>query len=175
MSRKLHIGGTTHADGWEIFNAVPGPYVDYHGNANDLSRFHDCTFESIYASHVVEHLDYVNELSLTLAEWWRVLVPGGKIFISVPDLDVLAGLVLNKEMLSIDQRFMVMRMIFGGHVDQYDYHLVGLNQEFLSEFLSGAGYVSIIRVNSLGQFMDTSEMIFAGVPISLNMIAERPV
>lgn len=176
MSRKLHIGGTARCDGWEVLNANPAPYVDHVCNANDLSRFADNTFSEIYASHVVEHLDYNGELKDTLQQWHRVLVAGGKLFISVPDLDILAELILEKNKLSVDERFFVMRMMFGGHVDKYDYHLAGLNEDFLNAFLGACGYVNIRRVQKFGLFDDTSSMLLKGVAISLNMIAEkRPV
>ncbi len=173
MSRRLHIGGTQAVPGWEVLNANPAPYVDHVGNANDLSRFPDGSFSDVYASHVVEHLDYTGELQNTLAEWKRVLAPGGRVHISVPDVDVLAELFLLKQTLSTNERFHVMRMMFGGHEDKYDYHVVGLNAEFLAAFLNGAGYVNVRRVGDLGFFNDTSRMVFAGRPISLNMIAER--
>jgi len=174
MSRRLHIGGTVKSDGWEVLNANPAQYVDHHCDARDLSRFPANTFAEIYASHVVEHLDYKDDLKNTLIEWNRVLAPGGRIFISVPDLDVLAQLLLEKNRLNINDRFMVMRMIFGGHVDQYDYHVAGLNEEFLAHFLKRAGYVNVRRVQDFGLFQDASVMLFQGVPISLNMIAEKP-
>ncbi len=174
MARRLHIGGESKSDGWEVLNAIPAPHVDHVCNANNLSQFADNTFVEIYASHVVEHLDYNGELQATLKEWNRVLVPGGKVFISVPDLDVLAGLILEKNKLTAEERFFVTRMIFGGHVDKYDYHVVGLNEEFLTGFLNAFGYVNIRRVQNFGLFDDTSSMIFKGVAISLNMIAEKP-
>ena len=138
MARKLHIGGRIAAAGWEIMDANPAPNVDHAGNARDLSRFGDATFEAIYASHVVEHFDYAGELQHTLAEWKRTLEPGGRVYISVPDLDVLARMILDKQRLSEEERFLVMRMMFGGHIDQYDYHVVGLNEEFLRRFLRDA-------------------------------------
>ena len=88
MKKNLHIGGKQKKDGWEILNAVPGPWVDHVGNANDVSQFENDTFAQIYASHVVEHFDYKDELLSTLKEWYRIMEPGGKIFISVPDIDV---------------------------------------------------------------------------------------
>lgn len=175
MARKLHIGGQVKSEGWEVLNANPAPYVDHVCNANDLSQFTDNTFAEIYASHVVEHLDYMDELERTLKEWNRVLVPGGKAFISVPDLDILAQLILEKKQLNVNERFHVMRMIFGGHIDKYDYHVVGLNEEFLYHFLTISGYINIRRVQDFGLFNDTSSMLFRGVPISLNMIAEKPL
>jgi predicted SAM-dependent methyltransferase len=170
----LHIGGTSKSDGWEVLNATPAPYVDHVCNANDLSHFPDKTFIEIYASHVVEHLDYKNELKDTLTGWNRVLVPGGRVFVSVPDLDVLARLVLDKSKLTVDERFFVMRMIFGGHLDKYDYHVVGLNEEFLAGFLRDSGFVNIKRVQEFDLFKDTSTMLFKGIAISLNIIAEKP-
>lgn len=172
--RRLHVGGKVRAAGWEVINALPGPDVDHLGNANDLSRFADATFDTLYASHVVEHLDYRDELSKTLAEWMRVLRPGGAIEISVPDLEVLAELLLNKKLAMMD-RFNVMRMMFGGHVDDYDYHYTGLTHEFLAGFLVNAGFENIQRVERFGHFRDTSDMSFAGRQISLNVRATKPV
>lgn len=171
--RKLHIGGTIRTPGWEILDANPGPHVDHVCNANDLSRFAENTFGELYASHVVEHFDYIEELPDTLKEWNRVLLPGGKIFLSVPDLEILATLFLDKNKLNLEERFFVMRMIYGGHVDEYDYHYAGLNEEFFTTFLAGAGYINIRRVTQFGLFHDTSTMLFKGVAISLNMIAEK--
>jgi predicted O-linked N-acetylglucosamine transferase (SPINDLY family)/predicted SAM-dependent methyltransferase len=171
--RRLHIGGKTAAPGWEILNAIAAPGVDHLGNANDLSRFPDGTFDTIYASHVVEHFDYQKELAKTLAEWQRVLKPGGSILVSVPDLEVLAGLLLDKSLAPVE-RFMVMRMMFGGHMDDYDYHYVGLTEEFLRDYLTGAGFNGIQRVESFGQFKDTSDLQFRGKRISLNVRATKP-
>ena len=173
MDRKLHIGGTTQAEGWEILNALDLPIADHVGNANDLSRFSDNTFTAIYASHIVEHLDYKDELLNALRGWRRVLMPEGVIYISVPDLDVLSELILAKDKLTPDERFFVMRMMFGGHVDQYDYHVVGLNEVFLGSFLRDAGFDAIERVEEFGLFNDTSSMRFKGRLISLNMIARK--
>jgi len=173
MPRRLHFGGKLRSEDWEVLDANPAPYVDHLGDASDLARFADNTFSAIYASHVVEHFDYTGALAKTLTEWRRVLIPGGQLWVSVPDLDVLAQLFLAKE-LTANERFFVMRMMFGGHVDQYDYHVVGLNQEFLSGFLHGCGYVNLRTVPSCNLFQDTSSMLFKGVAISLNMIAEKP-
>ena len=175
MSRKLHIGGVAPMPGWEILNMLPGPNVDHVSNANDLAQFSDQSFSEIYASHVLEHLDYNTELLATLKEWKRVLEPGGKLYLSVPDMDVLAKLFLAKNQLTVEERFFVMRMMFGGHIDKYDYHVVGLNQEFLGTYLVEAGFHAITRVDEFKIFPDTSSMRYKGVLISLNMTATRMV
>ena len=173
--RRLHIGGKQKRDGWEILDVNPGPLVDHLGNAIDLSQFADGTFAEIYASHVLEHFDYKDALVAALREWHRVLAPGGVLRLSVPDIDVLAHLLLQRHKLDVNQRFQVMRMIFGGHVDAHDYHLVGLNQDFLAGFLNAAGFDTLQRVPRHNLFTDTSDMVVAGTPISLNLNAFKPL
>lgn len=174
MHRKLHIGGKQARPGWEILDVNPGPHVDHQGNAIDLSAFADGTFGELYASHVLEHFDYKDDLLKALREWHRVLAPGGVLHLSVPDIDTLAHLLLQRQRLDVNQRWQVMRMMFGGHVDAHDYHLVGLNQEFLTGFLKAAGFEGLQRVPRHGLFNDTSDMVVAGTPISLNLNATRP-
>ena len=169
--RRLHIGGQARKPGWEVIDANPGPHVDHVGNAADLSRFETGSFSEVYASHVLEHFDYKDELLATLKEWHRVLMPGGMLHVSVPDLDTLARLFVDRQRLNPDERYLVMRMIFGGHVDRYDYHMVGLNEEFLRGYLTAAGFAQAARVPEFGICEDTSTQQLKGVPISLNMSA----
>jgi predicted SAM-dependent methyltransferase len=171
--RKLHIGGKIRVEGWEVLNAVPMPCVDHVGDAGDLSRFETGTFGHLYASHVLEHFDYEKQIFATLAEWCRVLVPGGMLHVSVPDLDILARMFCDREKFNAHDRFLTMRMIFGGHTDKYDYHLVGLNEEFLSEYLIRSGFTNVVRVPELGIFYDSSKTELRGVQISLNMTAVK--
>lgn len=172
--RRLHVGGREAREGWEILNIQAGESVDHVGDAVDLARFADGTFEEVYASHVLEHFDYRDGLLAALKEWFRVLAPGGSLRLSVPDLDALAALLLQRQRLDINQRFQVMRMIFGGHVDAHDYHQVGLNQDFLSAFLYEAGFTDLRRVTRHGLFQDTSDIQLAGTAISLNLVAKKP-
>ncbi len=174
--RKLHIGGIYKAvePGWEILNHIDAPGVDHIMDARDLSGFDSDTFGCIYASHVVEHFDYTGELQATLAEWLRVLQPGGMLYVSVPDIEVIARLILDKENLDFNDRFFAMRMLFGGHNEPDDYHLVGLSWEFLREFLLAAGYVDVSREERFDMFKDSSGKVFKDVLISLNMTAVKP-
>jgi predicted SAM-dependent methyltransferase len=174
VERRLHIGGKTAKAGWEILDIRPDAHVDHIGNAVDLSQFADASFHEIYASHVLEHFCYQTELLPVLAEWRRVLVPGGVLRLSVPDLDILAHLFLQRHTLDINQRFFVMRMIFGGHMHEHDHHRVGLNFEFMYSYLQQAGFVDMQRVGSHGLFNDSSEASVNAVPISLNMTAGAP-
>ncbi|MBL8287151.1 MAG: methyltransferase domain-containing protein [Rubrivivax sp.] len=172
-TRKLHIGGAQARAGWEVLDVREGGHVDHVGDALDLSRFADGTFAELYASHVLEHFDYAEELPRVLAEWHRVLVPGGVLRLSVPDIDILAHLLLQRHVLDVNQRFQVMRMMFGGQTHAHDQHRVGLNQDFLAAYLTRAGFVDLMRIGRHGLFADTSETVVLGTPISLNIVAHK--
>ena len=138
MARRLHIGGYYRQEGWEVLDANPGPHVDHQQDATDLSQFPDGCFTEIYASHVIEHFKYADVLPAALKEWCRVLAPGGRAYISVPDMDNLCRLFLT-EGLNFQERFKLMRMLFGGQIDEHDVHMVGLNLEFSRLFSRPGG------------------------------------
>jgi predicted SAM-dependent methyltransferase len=170
LSRGLHIGGTKKKPGWEILNIVPGPHVDHVADARDLSIFADETFADIYASHILEHFGYVKYLNPLLREWNRVLVPGGRLRLSVPDLEVLAEILLDKSII-FKERFIAMRMIFGGQSNDHDFHHVGFTFEILSLYLKNGGFQKIRHVKSFDIFSDSSDKVLCGRRISLNVEA----
>ena len=169
---RLHIGGEEVKAGWKILNAQSLPGVDFVGNCVDLSQFADNTVKEVYASHVYEHLGYNNELPQALREAHRVLEPGGVFRAGVPDLEALCRLFLEPRM-DKDDKFHVMRMIYGGQVDDYDYHYVGFSFEIFADLLTEAGFKNIRRVQDFGLFKDTTGMKFGKVAISLNVVAVK--
>lgn len=168
--RRLHIGGKQAHPEWEIFDALEREVVDHVGDAADLSRFAAGTFNSLYASHVLEHFPYLRQLGPTLKEWARVLKDDGQMLISVPDMDILCRMFLDKDNLSADERHHVMRIMFGGQSNRYDFHYAGLNMEILADYASQAGLKVKGRVQGFGLFSDHSNYRFAGELISLNVI-----
>jgi predicted SAM-dependent methyltransferase len=169
---RLHIGGWERRQGWTILDVNPGPHVDHVGNCKDLSFLKDESCSEIYASHVLEHLGYNGELQAALKGFHRVLRTGGRVRVSVPDLEVLCRLFLHPG-LPLDRRFHVMRMMFGGRTDAHDIHYSGLTFEFLGTFMAEAGFRDIKRVPEFNEFKDTSSLRFGGALISLNMEARR--
>jgi predicted SAM-dependent methyltransferase len=169
---KLHIGGTQSKDGWTILNIVPGPHVDVIGSCTDLSAFPDRSVEEIYASHIVEHLGHRDELKPAFGEFHRVLIPGGRVMISVPDIVTLSRL-MSRDDLDAGQRYEIMLMMYGGQLDAFDFHKVGFFDELLALFLLNAGFKNPRRVDEFNLFDDYSSYRFTDIPISLNMIAVK--
>ena len=120
-----------------------------------------------------EGLRGVSELGPTLQEWHRVLKSGGVAYISVPDLEQLARLYVRED-LDFNERFFVMRMMFGGQTDRHDFHRVGLDFNTTAHHLRAAGFCKVKRkmgARGFGLFDDGSTMKFKGLPISVNVVA----
>ena len=169
---RLHIGGTVRKEGWTVLNALPGDHVDIVGDLRDLSALNDASFDLVYASHVFEHLGYQTELPEALREVARILRPGGRLCISVPDLPTLCRLYVEPS-LGASERFHIMRMMFGGQMNAFDFHYVGISDEHLAALCFSAGFSHMYRVPWFEFFDDTSRLTFFDVPISLNMVAVR--
>jgi predicted SAM-dependent methyltransferase len=169
---KLHIGGQTPKEGWSILDVRPGPGVDYVGNCVDLSFLGDESCAEVYASHVLEHLSYDGELLRAMKEIYRVLVPGGRLRVSVPDLAVLCRL-FSAPGVTLKQRYHIMRMIFGGQVDPHDFHFTGLWPDFLASLFREVGFSTFETAGSFGEFKDGSDVTYNGERISLNMEAYK--
>lgn len=83
--RQLEIGpGMTPLPGFETLNVRYSRGVTYVGNASGRLGFPDDTFDEIFASHVLEHIPWY-KAETVLSEWLRVLKPGGRLTIWVPD------------------------------------------------------------------------------------------
>ncbi len=91
-----------------------------------------------------------------LAGFHRVLKPGGRALIAVPDFEGLCRLFLDPRANMLD-RFQIMRMVFGAQMDEHDFHYVGLSYEFLSQFLFQSGFSRVERVQDISEADSESE------------------
>lgn len=62
-------------DGWDLDR----------GDAHRLTGIGDGSYDFVYSSHVLEHLE---DPTMALREWWRVLRPGGFMILYVPERDL---------------------------------------------------------------------------------------
>ena len=64
------------------------PHIDYKSSIDQLPFLEDGSVELIYCSHALEYFDR-KEVVKVLAEWRRVLLPGGVLRLAVPDFQSL--------------------------------------------------------------------------------------
>ena len=102
-------------------------------------------------------------------EIFRILKQGGRLYVSVPDLEVLTKLFLAEP--EGGNKYNLMRMIYGGQTDKYDYHYSGFWPDSLYDVLKNAGFASYEKVDFFNIFNDTSSLQIQGVRISLNVVA----
>lgn len=82
-----------------------------YANLNKRWRFASCSIDVVYSSHVLEHLS-ISSAALFLDEAFRVLKPGGKVRIVVPDLyEIARSYVSNYESGNPDSDFVLLEKL----------------------------------------------------------------
>ncbi len=141
VKRKLHLGcGPKYIPGFTHVDALTFPHVDVVGPVDDLPWVEDQSIELIYACHVLEHFSR-NVVDGILAEWFRVLEPGGVLRIAVPDFRAAAELFLAGA--TPRGLYDVMGLIVGGQKDEYDYHKVAFDEISLTDRLKKVGFSKV--------------------------------
>lgn len=103
----LHVGcGPKRAEqtpfaglGWREIRLDIDPQAepDVVGTMVDMGAVDNGSVDAVFSSHNIEHL-YPHEVPLALAEFKRVLKPGGLALITCPDLRSVAALVANDQL-----------------------------------------------------------------------------
>lgn len=168
---RLHLGDGAAPDGWKAMAPDRREGVDFVGDLRALSSFRDDSCAEIYAAHVLQRLT-PHDMLPALNDIHRILVPGGTLYLAVPDFDELIALYANTE-LSRAERFNVMRAIFGSQDESRDLHRIGLGFDFLEDYLADVGFTSVEHVESFGLFDDASEARLCGQRISLNLMVTK--
>ena len=116
--------------------------------------------DEIRASHVLEHFGH-RDTQHIIAEWVRVLKPGGILKIAVPDFEKIAQRYLDGKQQPTEGYLM------GGQVDADDYHHALFDREQLESALRDAG------LDSIQEWRDSDEDC-SGLDISLNLQGTKP-
>lgn len=150
---KLNIGaGNVVIDGYT-------PIDRKFGSEAFPLNYADNSVSDIRCSHMLEHLSF-DDAQKALAEWTRVLKPGGRLRVAVPDFRKIAD--------SIDSDPLWAHYAMGGQTDADDFHKSAYSELRLRGYLSHAGLVNIQPWHSPNT--DT-----AAHPISLNLEAFKPL
>ena len=124
--------------------------------------FRDGCADHVLARHVLEHFGHVETLSL-LKEWRRVLKPGGALEVIVPNLVREWRWRIDDE---TDVYELVVKSLYGGQRNIYNYHKNAFNWRYLREVLERSGFRNAERI--VDGFPYTMEN-----PLDLRVIAKK--
>ncbi|MCX6800656.1 MAG: methyltransferase domain-containing protein [Candidatus Diapherotrites archaeon] len=142
--KKLEIGcGEKPRSGYIHFDIRKIESVDFVGNAKKLP-FKENEFSEIYSRFFLEHLPR-NDAKKALKEMFRVLAPGGRLEIIVPNLAHFCKLFLEG---NAQEKEWSLNKIYGFEKYEEDHHYFGYNFETLKKFLEEAGFVEIKRIKT---------------------------
>jgi predicted SAM-dependent methyltransferase len=153
---KLNIGCGYNQEipGWVGIDLIDGPGVDICAPADELP-FVDSTVQEIMAEHLIEHLTFY-EFNRTMAEWYRVLKPGGKLTIECPDLLGLCRQFIESneysQYTSYKGQWPLIAHLYGHQRGKNEaeifsqVHKSGYTKIHLTNILLGLGYGNIISV-----------------------------
>lgn len=141
--RRLHLGcGPKHIPGFYHVDILPAPHVDHVGRVEHLGFIPDDSVELIYSCHLLEHFGR-HEFPLVLAEWQRVLQPGGVLRLAVPDFTACVKIYYEQGLK--DGLTGLVGLVCGGQRDPFDFHKMIFDAPFLTEALHHAGFRAVRR------------------------------
>ena len=140
---KLHLGcGSRYIPGFVHVDVCQFPHIDHVRDIRDLGNFPDNSACLIYACQVLTYFDR-QEVGAILAEWTRVLAPGGILRLSLPDFAVLSRLY--QAGLSLDWLLGTLYGRIPGPDDSYLYHRTTYDEASATQVLTEAGLTQIRR------------------------------
>lgn len=149
---RLNLGaGRTHIPGFTNVDIKDGKHV------YPLPDYADNSVSEIYASHVLEHFGTEDTIKV-IKEWVRVLKPGGRIRIAVPDIDKAQKMLQEGRItFNIFEAYIV-----GGRTDENDRHGTVFNAQKLAALMHYAGLDYVVPWES--KWRDCSSL-----EVSLNL------
>jgi SAM-dependent methyltransferase len=159
--KVLHVGcgpysisglhETFQTDEWEEVRLDIDPNVkpDIISSITDMSPVSSQSVDAIWSSHNIEHI-YPHEVPIALAEFYRVLKPGGFVLITLPDIQKVAEYVAQGNLeepiyLSPAGPIAAIDILYGLGTDlakgkYYMAHRTGFTQESLAQKMRQVGF-----------------------------------
>lgn len=138
---RLNLGGRdTRINGFLNVDLKEGETTDIVADCSDLRRFEEGSVKEIYASNILEHFPHPKTLTV-LKEWHRVLVPKGKLYVSVPDFNRVIDLA--KEFGFVP---FVRNLLFGDQGYDLAFHYTCFTMASLAKDVIDVGFSDIKRL-----------------------------
>ena len=172
-NNKLHLGsGGIRIPGYINVDLRSGHEVDVIDDVSVLSQFKPGTIESIYACHVLEHFSHeMGEVTIkctaVLKRWHELLVPGGTLYLAVPNLDKIFKAILKGRGYKDTLGYIM--AVYGGQDYPQNIHYTGFTKKTLVDLLKSLGFLCPIEFKPWVE--DTTKFKLRGVPMSLNIKA----
>ncbi len=149
---RLNLGaGSVAVEGFSSVDIKDGQ------SAYPLPDYATGSVDEIRASHILEHFGE-GEVVSVLREWMRVLKPGGRLRIAVPDFDAVVELYPP----NVEARRPLRAAVIGGQTDANDFHRSLWTPGKLRDLMTAGGLECIDPWKS-----DVTDC--ASLPISLNL------
>jgi len=152
LRQKLHPH--FHGPGWREIRLDLDPAVkpDIVCSITDISPVAADAVDAVWSSHNLEHLQR-HEVPLALAEFLRVLKPGGLLLLTLPDLQQVARFIVEDRLedsayLSQSGPITPLDMIFGhtaslARGNQFMAHRTGFTARTLHKLLTEVGFADV--------------------------------
>jgi predicted SAM-dependent methyltransferase len=171
-------------EGFQHIDLADEPHIDHQHRIDQLPMIESESCELVYVSHAFEYFDR-KDAPRVLAEWRRVLVPGGILRLAVPNFASLVQIY--EQTGSLDR---VIGPLFGRWIipgtDQIVFHKTVYDEASLTSILEQSGFMHIrhwdwrrVFQGDHEGFDDYSQAYFPhmekeeGLLVSLNLEAVR--
>ncbi len=177
----LHLGcGNIGIAGYCNVDVMETAGVDIVDDIRALRRFENNSAREVYACHVLEHFGH-EEIIPILKRWHEVLIPGGVIRISVPDIDRIVKIYASNPVhFNTSGNSPWIGLIYGGQSTPYDFHKTGFNFCWLKCLLEQCGFTDVREYPHEPHFIPgVIDASLAKEPFgeffSLNVTANKPL
>jgi predicted SAM-dependent methyltransferase len=164
---RLNLGGRgTKIPGFQTVDLSEEHDVQIKSDVSNLWMFGDNEVAEIYASQILEHFPHV-QTEKVLKEWYRVLKPGCKITIGVPDFHRAIEIYQKHGLCD-----WVVNQLYGDQLYPLAFHYTPFTFARLAKLMDSVGFRMINRIKAMPYgILDCSSNIFTadGKSVSLNV------
>ena len=190
--RIVNLGSGGSYDPLELqVDLDEAPHIDFHCDIRKLPTEWENSFDVAKATHVLEHFDFAETASV-LAEWLRILKPGGRVEICVPDLQVYAETIAEGKIDVLAQGGIWgdqahpfwQQKPYGGydetktrwlkHSNDHNHHKSGFTARFLIDLMKDIGFVNVTAERRL-MYAEVHAVGYKEKPVELEEIRPEQV